>query len=192
MTNYPNSLDTDSTLPIINNNLNQLGGAAINAVRSAIFALETAIGTNPAGSAASLADRIGTSLNPDGTIIPSALTSLGLVTLPITNSQIIDNAGIPESKLALDYPTVNLFNFIRETVKDVNIALGWISTSGIKLEPHLLGAIYRHNLLQIDVAETSAQYLNNVFRVNRNNFDAYTLIRSANGMNSRRGSIGMK
>src|ERR1700722_20194477 len=104
MTNYPNSLDTDSTLPIINNNLNQLGGAAINAVRSAIFALETAIGTNPSGSATSLAGRIGTSLNPDGTINPSALTSLGLVGLPITNSQITDNAGIPESKLALDYP----------------------------------------------------------------------------------------
>ena len=64
--------------------------------------------------------------------------------------------------------------------KDVNLAIGWISVSGIKLEPHLIGAIYRHDLAQIDVAEVSSQFLNNVFRVLRDNTDAYTLINDMN------------
>ena len=49
-------------------------------------------------------------INPDGTPNVSVITSLGLVTLPIHNDQIAEKAGIPESKLKLDYPTTNLFN----------------------------------------------------------------------------------
>ena len=180
MSNYPNAYDDDSTLPPVNDNLTELGGEAINDLRDAVMQIELALGLNIAGSAPNLATRLGVFINPDGSPNTSIIYSLGLVTLPITNVQIANNAGIPESKLALDYPTQNLFNYIRDLAKDVNLTSGWISVTGIKLEPHLMGAIYRHDLAQIDVAEVSTQFLNNVFRVNRNNTDSYTMISDLN------------
>jgi len=137
MSNFPNSFDDDTTLPAVNDNISEIGGIAINALRDATFNMEQYLGLGLNGTQPSLAARLGVSINPDGTINPSALSSLGLVTLPITQDQIATNAGIPESKLLLDYRTSDLFNYIRDLAKDVNSALGWISTTGIQLEPHL-------------------------------------------------------
>jgi hypothetical protein len=181
MSNYPNSLDDDVSLPIVNDNITEIGGDAINALRDAVFNIEQTLGLNLAGTTPSLANRLGIFINPDGTPNSSILTSLGLVTLPITNPQISNNAGIVESKLILDYRTQDLFNYIRDLSRDVNIALGWIAVTGVKLEPHLMGAIYRHDLAQIDVAEVSTQFLNNKFRQLRDNTSAYSL---ANDMNN--------
>ena len=182
MTNFPVSLDDDSTLPIVNNNIDEIGGDAINAVRDATIALETNVGIGAAGSTISLAYRLGVSVNPDGTLKTSALTSLGLVTLPITQDQIANNAGIPESKLMLDHRTQDLFNYIQNLAGDVNTALGWIATSGVKLEAHLIGALYRHTLDQIDVSVdlVNFPFLNNKFRVARNNTNAYFVINDIN------------
>lgn len=180
MSNYPTAIDDDSSLPPINNNLTELGGDAINALRDAVFQIETVLGTNIAGSSPSLAARLGVFINPDGSPNASVIYSLGLVTLPIYNSQVADAAAIQESKLSLDYSTQNLFNRIRDLARDVNLAIGWISVTGIKLEPHLFGAIYRHDLAAIDVAEVSSQFLDNVFRVLRNNTNAYTLVSDIN------------
>lgn len=180
MSNFPNGYDDDSTLPAVNDNLTEIGDDAINAIRDAIFQIEQALGLNIAGTSGTLAARLGVFINPDGSPNASVLTSLGLVTLPITDNQIANNAGIPESKLHLDYRTGDLFNYIRDLSKDVNLALGWINVSGVKLEPHLIGAIYRHDLKQIDVSETAAEFLNNKFRALRDNTDAYTLINDIN------------
>lgn len=180
MSNFPQNFDDDTTLPVVNDNLTEIGGEAINALRDAVFNIEMNIGLGAAGTTPSIAARLGLLINPDGTPNASTITSLGLVTLPITQNQIADNAGIPESKLHLDYRTQDLFNYIRDLSRDVNLALGWISVSGVKLEPHLIGAIYRHDLAQIDVAETSTQFLNNVFRVQRDNANSYTLINDMN------------
>ena len=181
MSTYPNAIDNDATIPAVYDNIDQIGEEAINALRDAVFQIEMALGTNIAGTQPSLAARLGVFINQDGTPNTSILYNLGLVTLPVTNNQIANNAGIPESKLNLDFRTQDLYNYIRDLAKDVNLAIGWISVSGVKLEPHLIGAIYRHDLEQIDVAETSSQFLNNVFRTLRNNTNAYTLI---NDMNS--------
>lgn len=180
MSNFPNNFDDDTTLPVVNDNLTEIGGDAINALRDAVFNIEMNIGLDAAGTTPSIAARLGLLINPDGSPNSSTITSLGLVTLPITQDQIIDNAQIPESKLRLDYRTQDLFNYIRDLSRDVNTALGWISVSGVKLEPHLIGAIYRHDLTQIDVAENPAQFLNNVFRVQRDNTSAYSLINDMN------------
>lgn len=180
MSNFPNNFDDDTTLPVVNDNITEIGGEAINALRDAVVNIEMNIGLGAAGTTPSIAARLGLLINPDGTPNASAITSLGLVTLPIFNNQIADNAGIPESKLVLDYRTQDLFNYIRDLSRDVNLALGWINVSGVKLEPHLIGAIYRHDLAQIDVAEVSSQFLNNKFRVNRNNDNSYDLINDIN------------
>lgn len=180
MSNYPNALDDDTTLPVVNDNLDQIGGDAINALRDAVFQIEQTLGLNIQGTTPNLAARLGVFINQDGSPNVSVLTSLGLVTLPITQNQIADNAGIPESKLTLDYRTQDLFNYIRDLSRSVNQALDWIAVSGVKLEPHLIGAIYRHDLLQIDVSANPAFFLNNVFRVARDNTDAYTVINDMN------------
>jgi len=180
LSNYPNSLDDDSSLPAVNDNIVEIGGDAINALRDAVFNIETEIGLGGSGSSGSIANRISVSIEPNGTIKSSALTSLGLVTLPITNSQIAVNAGIPESKLTLDYKTQDLFNLIQNFDSDVDLALGWISITGIKLDPHILGALYRHTLDQIDVSTDPTRFLKNKFRLFRDNSDSYNLINDTN------------
>lgn len=182
MSNFPNSYDDDTTLPVVNDNLTQIGGLAINSLRDFAFNVEQYLGLGLNGSAPSLAERLGVSINPDGTLKASAIATMGLVTLPITQDQIANNAGIPESKLMLDYRTGDLFNYIRDLSKDVNSALGWISTTGVQLAPHLFGAIYRHSLDQIDVSHdlVNFPYLKNVFRTLRNNDESYVLVNDIN------------
>ena len=180
MSNFPNNFDDDTTLPFVNDNITEIGGDAINALRDAVFAIEQNIGLGAPGNTGSIANRLAVAFNPDGTLKSSAITSLGLVTLPITQDQISNNAQIPESKLKLDHRTQDLFNYIRDLSKDINLSVGWQSITGIKLEPHLIGAIYRHTLDQIDVSGTNVNFLNNKFRVLRDNLNSYTLIKDMN------------
>ena len=180
MSNYPNGYDDDSTLPVVNDNLTEIGGDAINALRDAVFQIEQALGLNIAGVTPSLAARLGVFINPDGSPNASVLTSLGLVTLPIRNDQIAEAAGIPESKLRLDFRTQDLFNYIRDLSLDINSTLGWINTQGIKLEPHLMGAIYRHTMDQVDVSASTSEFLKNNLRVLRDNTQSYTLVADMN------------
>lgn len=109
---YPNALDDDRQLIRVDDNIVEIGGDAINGLRSAVFNIEQTLGVNPQGTAADMAARLNQSLNPDGTIKASALSTIGLVTLPITNSMVANNAGILESKLDLNYSTKNLRELI--------------------------------------------------------------------------------
>jgi len=180
MTQFPTNIDTDTDLPPINSNLTEIGDIAINSLRDATFAIENALGTNIAGSATSLALRLGVALDAAGNIKASALTSLGLVTLPITQGQIAANAGIPESKLMLDHRTQDLFNYIRDLSNNVNVALGWISVSGSKLEPHLIGAIYRHALDGIDEISDPSKLIKNKFGLLRDPTSAFSAVNDMN------------
>lgn len=180
MTNFPSGFDDDTTLPFVNDNITEIGGEAINALRDAVVAIEQNIGIGAAGTTSSIAERFGVSFFPDGYLRPSAIAALGLVVLPITQDQIAPWAQIPESKLRLDHRTQDLFNYIRDLSNDVNLAIGWISTTGIKLEPHLMGAIYRHTMDQVDVSSSSLDFLDNKFRTLRDNLQSYTLVRDIN------------
>ena len=79
MSNFPNDYDDDTTLPIVNDNITEIGREAINAVRDAVFAIEQEIGigvdgyTKASGTAGSIAQRLGISINPNGTLKPSAI-----------------------------------------------------------------------------------------------------------------------
>jgi hypothetical protein len=105
---YPNALDDDVTIIRVDDNIVEIGGDAINGLRSAVFNIEETLGINPQGSTNDVVTRLNRSLNADGSIKASALSSIGLVTLPITNNQIASNAGIEEVKLDLDYSTTQL------------------------------------------------------------------------------------
>jgi hypothetical protein len=180
MSNFPIDFDDDTTLPVVNDNITEIGGEAINALRDAVFNIEQNIGLGAAGTTDSIASRIDISLFPDGTLRPSAITGLGLVTLPITDDQISNTAQIVESKLRLDHRTQDLFNYIKDLSNGVNTALGWVRATGIKLEPHLLGAIYKHSLSQIDVDPDPIKYLKNKFGTFRDNSNSYLMLNDLN------------
>ena len=180
MSNYPFTIDDDVSIPPVNNNITEIGGEAINAVRDAVFAIENEIGLGASGSAGSISARLGVALDAAGNIKPSAIASMGLVTLPIYNFHIADNAQITESKLKLDFRTQDLFNYIKDLARDVNSSIGWINVTGMKLEPHIFGALYRHELAHIDVHSNSANYLKNKFNALRDNSNAFAAINDLN------------
>jgi len=123
---YPTSIDTDAEIPRIDDNISEIGGDVINLLRSAVFAIEKALGRLPQGSATDLVTRLGVSLDANGYIKASALAGIGLVTLPITDSQVGTNAGIEESKLDLNYGTTLLkfwIDSLRVRVDALEIAL---------------------------------------------------------------------
>jgi hypothetical protein len=182
MSNFPTSYDDDTTLPVVNDNITEIGGEAINALRDFAFNTELYLGIGLNGSMPSLAARLGVSINPDGTLNSSTIAALGFVTLPITQDQIANNAQIPESKLMLDHRTADLFNYINDLSNSVNTALGWISTTGVELQPHLLGFIYRHTMAQIDVSQdlVNFPFMDNKFRALRDNSNSYTLVNDIN------------
>lgn len=159
MSLYPQAIDSDSEIPMINDNLSEAGGLVINALRDAIFAMQTEIGIIPAGSAGTLADRLDVSLNADGTIKSSALSSVGLVTLPITNSQVGSNAGIEESKLSLTHSTSDLHTLTTANSVLINSVNSFLNELSSDFTLHLSGSTYlsdgstsaKHVLSQIDL-----------------------------------------
>lgn len=180
MSKFPLNYDDDISLPFVNNNLTEIGSEAINAVRDATFNIEQYLGIGANGTTNSLSDRLNVSLNPDGTIKPSAIASLGLITLPITNNQISNLAQIEEYKLKLDHKTSDLYNYIFDLSTDVNTSLNWISGTGVKVDPHLMGVIFRHNMDQVDVTSNPSLLLKNKYLTNRDNSNSYTLINDIN------------
>lgn len=151
MTNFPGSLDTDASIPAISNNITELGGEVINDLRSAMFAVEANLGIGAAGTTGSVSQRLAVSINADGTIIPAALYGIGLIALPIVDDMISATAAIEESKLALTYSTNSLYNLYLALSNSVDVLNGWLSLTGIKLEPHIDGIAYNHELSAIFV-----------------------------------------
>lgn len=180
MSNYPNSIDDDSTLPSVSDNITEVGEEAINALKDAIINIETELGISGSGSAASIADRIGVSLEADGTIKASALTGLGLVTLPISNTHIATSAQIEESKLLLDYPTATLYSNLTSQKSLINNLMTFVSGQGSKIEPHIAGSSYNHYSNHLLVSSSTSNYLKNKSNVNRNNTNLYNLLSDIN------------
>lgn len=145
MSNYPGELDDDSTLPSVIDGSTETGADAINALRTAVLAVEAAIGADPQGSLASLVQRIAVSLNDDGTIKSSALLAAGLIALPITNSQISASAAVAESKLDLDYATTALYNAI--VSNDIDISALQDAVLGLlgDFAQHVTGDNFNHD-----------------------------------------------
>jgi len=151
MSVFPEQLDTDLEIPRVDDEVSEISGDSINALRDAVFNIEKSLGISPQGNKISLAERIAVSIDSNGNIKTSALQSLGLVTLPIDNSQIAGNASISESKLDLDFSTQSLKNSINSLITDVSalqLNINGISSSFIG---HTSGISSRHDAYQIDV-----------------------------------------
>lgn len=158
MSNYPITLDDDSTIFRIDDNLSELGSDVINQLREAVFAIQGELGTSPSGSVGSVVNRLNVSLNADGTIKSSALSSVGLVTLPIDNAQVGVNAGIEESKLDLDYATSSLNTRLSAAETLLNSLATFASSINSNLRTHVAGgsvfddgALARHVASHIDL-----------------------------------------
>ncbi len=155
---YPTELDTDRELPRVDDNITEIGGEAINGLRDAVFNIEETLGLDPQGTTADLNTRLDESLNPDGSLKASALSTVGLVTLPITNSMIASNANIeegggsPNYKLALNYPTVTLKDWINENRAQLDYTIIRLNTDISNLNNHVSHpATYgRHRTSDVD------------------------------------------
>lgn len=180
MSQFPNSIDDDSDIQRVDDNITEIGSLVINELRDAVFAIENNIGIGAQGSQNSIADRLAISMDATGHIKPSEITALGLVTLPITNAQISATAAISESKLSLDHGTTSLYNQIISFNTSLQTSLAYISDTGFKLEPHLQGVTYRHFMDHIDVAPSIPLYFKNRFGALRNNSNLYNLFSDIN------------
>ena len=108
--NYPNKIDTQRELEIVKDNLTELRSSLFNSYRSAIIQIEKTLGVNPNGEVGlTVASRLNTSLDEAGNIKPEALDYLNLLSGPIEDFQVKDDAKIKESKLSLDFSYPKIF-----------------------------------------------------------------------------------
>lgn len=151
MTVYPDALDTDLELPRVDSNITEMGGDAINALRGATFAIESALGLNPQGNAPSLAARINGVIDENGRIRTTALAGIGLVTLPIDNNQISLTAAIDETKLNLDFTTSFLKGRIDSVSTDLTALQNSFNGFASDVFKHYNGTLNRHDGYAIDL-----------------------------------------
>lgn len=145
MSRYPNELDNDVDLPSVNDNITEVAAETINALRSSVFAIQSALGENPQGAAADLKTRLAYFFNDDGTPKQSALVAAGLVALPINDGHIASNAAIQESKLDLDYPTQTLQNAIVSNDTDIAELQNLYNQILFDITQHFLGNANKHD-----------------------------------------------
>ena len=139
MSVYPFDIDDDSTIGRVDDNITEIGGDVINSLRDAMFAVQKELGVLPSGSVSSISARLDKSLTSDGDIKASALASVGLVTLPVDNAQVGANAGIKESKLALDYSTSELHTLLQANTTLLNSINAYAIETGSNLGTHISG-----------------------------------------------------
>ena len=151
MSVFPDQLDTDLEIPRVDNNITEVSGDAINAIRDAVFSIQSAVGISPQGNKTSLAERVAVSIDSNGNIKSSALSSAGLVTLPIVDSHVGVTAGISESKLNLDFGTTVLSNRIDSAVVNVTANEASFNTLSATNVAHFAGTTGRHDGYDVDL-----------------------------------------
>jgi hypothetical protein len=154
MSVYPFSLDNDTTIFRVDDNITEIAGENFNQVRDAIFKIEEELGIKPSGIRGNLKNFLSTSFNDDGYIKASVLNMVGLATLPIVNSHVGVNAGISESKLDLDYTTSSLHLLIQNQASSIGSLQSIANQTTIDLNSHIDGgpsSNLRHVASHIDL-----------------------------------------
>ena len=135
--NFPEKLDTSVEIPAVRDNIVEIGSDVINSIRTAIFQIERTLGINPHGSAGNtVAGRLNRSLDGNGNILKEALDRSGLLSGPITNSDVSKSAGISEKKLRLDFPTGLLQSEISQLDSELKSILQTIDELSVLLSAH--------------------------------------------------------
>ena len=150
---YPGQLDTSVEIPVVRDNILEIGSDALNSLRSAIFQIERTLGINPQGAVGnSVADRINRSLDGNGNILKEALDRANLLSGPISNSDVSKTAAISESKLSLNFPTQLLqdeISIINSQIDEVMTVVREVSNS---FAAHVnVNAVNRHPATAISV-----------------------------------------
>ena len=179
MANFPVSLDNDVSIPRADNNITELSSDIINAIRSAVFAVESNLGIGANGSLMSVAARLNVALQPNGQLNPSVLINL-LTSISITDVQVSPVAAIQESKIALSYSTASLYNMFLAVNNSFDILNGLWSLYGVQIAPHIAGTAYNHDLTAILIDPVSAPEYTNRFLTNRDTINANTLLLDIN------------
>ena len=152
MSNFPNAIDTDLELPRVDLEITEISGDSINGLRDAIFAIQRTLGLSTQGDKASLSNRLDVSIDSQGRIKKSSLDSIGLVSLPITNSQIDTNAAVEEVKLDLDFSTQGLKNGLNSVEIDLQGLQTAVSTLSAQFSLHIVGQGSNHDGYQIKIS----------------------------------------
>ena len=148
---YPNQLDTSVELPAVRNSALS---DSINSLRSAVIQIEKTLGVNPQGSSGnSVASRISRSLDEDGNLKSDSINTLGLISGPITDSEVSKSASISESKLNLNFPTELLQDEISMISSELESMLETVNEISIKLSAHTSNSsVNRHPATAISIA----------------------------------------
>lgn len=155
---YPNQIDTSVELPTVRDNITEIGSDALNSFKSAILALEKTLGVNPQGTAGNtVASRLNRVIDSDGNLLSSALTQAGLISGPITNNEVSENAAISESKINLNFPTQLLQDEISMLQSEIDQFDEALSELAAKFATHVSpSALNRHSAVSISVASATS------------------------------------
>ena len=160
--NYPDKLDTSVEIPVIRDNITEIGSDVFNSLRSAIFNIEKALGINPQGAVGNtVASRLSNALDDNGNILKEALDRSNVLSGPITDADVSKAAAIDESKLRLNYPTQLLQDEISVLDNKIELFIATLEELNAILSAHVHpDAVNRHYAQAItavaaDVEESS-------------------------------------
>lgn len=154
-TKYPAQIDTPSEIPIVRDNVFEIGSDAINSLRSAIIQIEKTLGVNPQGAVGlTVGERISQTLDPSGNLRPEAIDAAGFIHGPIYDDQVASVAAIKESKLKLNFPTQILQSQISVVSAMINEIQNQIESISATLSSHVNSlATNRHPATAISTTE---------------------------------------
>lgn len=152
---YPNKIDSEKELSIAKDNLTELRADLFNSYRSAIIQIEKTLGIMPNGiEGQSLSSRLNVSIDDIGNIKKEALDYLNLLSGPIDNSDVKDDANISESKLGLNFSTNFLYNQIVSLERLISELDNFLDEINSALASHInKRAKNRHSALSISIDE---------------------------------------
>ena len=105
-TKYPGQFDTSVEIPVVRDNIIEIGSDVLNSLRSAVFQIERVLGINPQGAVGNtVADRLNNIADGNGNILKEALDRANVLSGPIIDADVSKVAAIREHKLKLDNPT---------------------------------------------------------------------------------------
>tara|TARA_A100001015_G_C15034346_1_gene735177 strand:- start:113 stop:1621 length:1509 start_codon:yes stop_codon:yes gene_type:complete len=144
--NYPNKLDTSVEIPVVRDNITEIGSDFLNSLRTAIFQIEKTLGINPQGSAGNtVSSRISKVLDDEGNLKGEALTRANVISGPISNNNISKTASIDESKLNLRYPTNVLQDQLSVLSTKINDYINSLEAVSARISAHIhKDAVNRH------------------------------------------------